>query len=66
MRFLVPMLAASTALYSQQTLSPSDLNRVAVGAKAPDFELPTAEGQTVRLSSLQGKNIILVFYRGYW
>jgi cytochrome oxidase Cu insertion factor (SCO1/SenC/PrrC family) len=51
---------------AQTVLAPSDLSRVTVGAKAPDFELPAANGQKVSLASLRGKNIILVFYRGYW
>jgi cytochrome oxidase Cu insertion factor (SCO1/SenC/PrrC family) len=46
--------------------SASDLNRVAVGAKPPAFELPSAGGGTVSLASLEGKNVVLVFYRGYW
>lgn len=46
--------------------SPADLNRVAVGAKPPAFELPSADGPKVSLASLAGKNVVLVFYRGYW
>jgi len=33
---------------------------------APDFELPSAAGGTLKLSSLRGKIVVLVFYRGYW
>jgi peroxiredoxin len=44
----------------------TDLNRVAVGSVAPDFELPSPTGGKVKLSSLRGKNVVLVFYRGYW
>ncbi len=50
----------------QNGLSPYDLNRVAVGTMAPDFELPSTAGGNIRLSSLRGKNVVLVFYRGYW
>ena len=32
------------------------------GAKAPDFDLPTAPGQTVRLGALKGQKIVLYFY----
>ena len=46
--------------------SATDLNRVAVGSMAPDFELPSAAGGTLKLSSLRGKIVVLVFYRGYW
>jgi peroxiredoxin Q/BCP len=32
------------------------------GSKAPDFELPSDEGSTVRLSDLRGKPVVLYFY----
>ncbi len=38
----------------------------ATGVEALDFELPTAAGGKLRLSSLRGKEVVLVFYRGYW
>jgi peroxiredoxin Q/BCP len=47
-------------------LSPSDLNRIKVGDKAPDFRLQAAGGRTLRLSGFRGKTVVLVFYRGYW
>jgi len=34
------------------------------GTAAPDFSLPDDAGHTVTLSSLRGKNVILVFYPG--
>jgi hypothetical protein len=46
--------------------SPADLERVKVGAMPPIFELPSADGGKVSLNSLQGKDVVLVFYRGYW
>ena len=34
---------------------------------APTFELPNAAGETVSLASYMGdKNVVLVFYRGFW
>ena len=34
---------------------------------APAFELPNAKGETVSLASYAGeKNVVLVFYRGFW
>ena len=34
---------------------------------APTFELPNAAGETVTLASYAGdKNVVLVFYRGFW
>ncbi len=36
---------------------------IAVGTKAPDFELKTQHGETIRLADLRGeKNVVLVFY----
>lgn len=35
-----------------------------IGSKAPDFTLPTQAGKKVKLSSLRGKNVVLVFYPG--
>jgi AhpC/TSA family protein len=40
---------------------------VRVGAPAPDFTLPDAEGRPVSLAEFRGKKpVVLVFYRGYW
>lgn len=48
-------------------LAATDIERVAVGAMAPDFTLAKFGGGTVTLSSMRGKkNVVLVFYRGYW
>jgi peroxiredoxin Q/BCP len=33
-----------------------------VGSAAPDFTLPDQDGNSVTLSSMRGKNIVLVFY----
>jgi peroxiredoxin Q/BCP len=35
---------------------------LAIGDPAPDFTLPTADGGTVSLSALRGKNVIVYFY----
>lgn len=48
-------------------LPPTDIERVAVGAPAPDFTLAKMGGGTTTLSSFRGrKSVVLVFYRGYW
>ena len=39
---------------------------VHVGENAPDFALPSANGGTVKLSQLAGRNVLLDFYEGYW
>jgi thioredoxin-dependent peroxiredoxin len=35
-----------------------------VGSTAPDFTLPDEAGHSVSLTSLHGKNVLLVFYPG--
>jgi peroxiredoxin len=48
-------------------LAPTDIERVAVGAPAPDFTLTQYGGGSLTLSSFEGKkDVVLVFYRGYW
>lgn len=45
----------------------TDLDRVQVGDVAPDFSLVSLAGPVVTLSSFRGeRNVVLVFYRGYW
>lgn len=39
---------------------------LAVGTQAPDFELPDASGQMVRLSDFRGRPVVLVFYPLDW
>ena len=37
------------------------------GEMAPKFELPSGTGGTVSLASFAGdKNVVVVFYRGFW
>ena len=38
------------------------MSALKVGAKAPDFSLPTGDGKTLTLKDLKGKNIVLYFY----
>ena len=39
--------------------------KVAINAPAPDFELADYTGQPVRLSGFRGRNVLLVFNRGF-
>jgi hypothetical protein len=39
---------------------------VRVGQAAPDFALVDQKGQTIRLSELRGRPVVLDFYRGHW
>ena len=77
MRSLVLTLFAFAAVNSVQAqaigpvdgrdLSPTDIGRVAVGSVAPDFTLSQYDGGNVTLSQFRGnKNVVLVFYRGFW
>jgi len=47
-------------------LAAADLDRAQAGQTAPDFTLQRSDGTDLTLSSLQGKNVVLVFYRGHW
>ena len=45
----------------------TDLERVKVGDRAPDFTLENMDGKAISLSDFRGKmNVVLVFYRGHW
>jgi hypothetical protein len=61
--------AASVALgpTDGRDLPGTDLDRVRAGDVAPDFSLVSLAGPVVTLSELRGRrNVILVFYRGWW
>jgi cytochrome oxidase Cu insertion factor (SCO1/SenC/PrrC family) len=48
-------------------LPPASPGRVKVGKPAPDFTLESKDGERVTLSQFRGKkNVVMVFYRGYW
>jgi len=49
------------------TRVPRTATALVVGQPAPDFTLPDATGQPVRLADYRGrKPVVLVVYRGYW
>lgn len=57
------MTQATTELDSSGIVN----NSLKVGDKAPDFELPGATGEPVKLSSLLAKGpVVINFYRGQW
>ena len=62
----IPYLRAQYGPTDGQDLPPSDLDRVQAGQAAPDFTLPQSGGESLTLSSLAGKNVVLVFYWGHW
>ena len=41
------------------------MSKVAINTPAPDFELADLGGKSVRLSDLSGRNVLLVFNRGF-
>jgi peroxiredoxin len=65
-QLLLAVVAWAQTSLPPTDLSPTDLSRVVAGTVAPDFQLPSSAGGTLKLSSLRGKNVVLVFYRGYW
>jgi hypothetical protein len=42
-----------------------EIRPVVVGDPMPDFTLPTYQGNTQSLSALKGKNVMIIFPRGY-
>jgi len=56
---LLSSLAVSQVLPKPQIAS-------AEGKPAPAFTLKDQEGKDFRLSSLRGRSVVLIFYRGYW
>ena len=44
----------------------SETSRLKVGDEAPDFELKSHLGGTVKLSAMRGKNIVIAFYPASW
>ena len=38
------------------------MNKISVGKAVPDFELSATGNESIRLSSLKGKNVVLYFY----
>ena len=41
------------------------MSKVAINTPAPDFELVDYQGKRVRLSDFCGRNVLLVFNRGF-
>jgi peroxiredoxin len=41
------------------------MSNISINASAPDFELADTSGKPVRLSDFHGRNVLLVFNRGF-
>lgn len=57
--------AGAVAAPAQAQPAETRSNPVIVGQPMPDFTLPVYQGGTLTLSSLRGKNVLLLFPRGY-
>lgn len=56
-----------TNVVNASELKPTDLDRIQIGNSPPDFNLESVDGNWVKLSNYKNKkNVILIFYRGYW
>lgn len=53
-------------LFSASYAMPAATGAPTLGSIAPDFALLDERGSQVRLSSLRGKPVVLLFYRGFW
>lgn len=63
----LPAASASTADRDTVTAEMAADTALRVGDRAPDFVLPDAMGETVRLSDRLGEGpVVLTFYRGAW
>ena len=62
---IIEFLLFSILAVAQQVL-PSPQIASAVGKAAPNFTLQDQHGRIVRLASLRGRRVLLIFYRGYW
>jgi peroxiredoxin len=54
------------SLYTQQEIDVTDKQVLEAGTAAPDFTLPSAPNQSLRLSDLRGKPVVLAFYPADW
>jgi len=60
--FAAVVLAVACGLVAAQE---TEVKPVTVGQPMPDFTLPAYQGGTVTLSALRGKNVMIIFPRGY-
>ncbi len=59
--FVLSIFPFTAALISQD----QEIKPVPVGQPMPDIALPSFQGETVTLSKLKGKNVLIIFPRGY-
>ena len=44
---------------------PVESDTVPAGSPAPDFTLTSIQGEQVKLSDYRGRNVVLIFLRGF-
>ncbi|HYK74068.1 MAG TPA: redoxin domain-containing protein [Pseudoneobacillus sp.] len=59
--FIVAIVQAMDHKSTEDTIEPASAG-IKIGTKAPDFELKTLNGESVKLSELKGKKVILNFW----
>ncbi len=47
------------------TAMPVESETVPVGSPAPDFTLTSIQGEQIKLSDFRGRNVVLIFLRGF-
>lgn len=65
--WIATVLTAATFLLAGPTLraQSAEIRPVTIGRPMPDFALPAFQGGTVALSELKGRNVMLIFPRGF-
>ncbi len=59
-------MLSSNALQFENDFLEDYMKQLKVGDRAPDFSLPGADGETITLSEVYGKqNVVLVFNIGF-
>ena len=62
-----PAATSPAATHEDESTSAASDEPELPGDVAPKFTLPSATGESVSLASFAGdKNVVLVFYRGFW
>jgi len=62
---LIGLLSLAAVAQTNKTPMRSKTEPIRIGEIAPDFTLNDQNGKAVKLSKIK-KNVMLVFYRGYW
>ncbi len=58
-------LTPPSACHRIVSAMPVESETVPVGSPAPDFTLTSIQGEQVKLSDYRGRNVVLIFLRGF-